>query len=707
MAELPLETEETASDLPEGLIPPEFEDYGDTDPVETPSSQSAPVSRGPVVLRERFLIDASQPIAELNTPSAKAYVVEDRRDLGRQLYGLVCTPGLPVRLNNMNFLKNNLSSRFLPLIDWDSIYWPALEQKTVVVIFTRPLGGRLVDKLAHKNTKITEYDIPRRIIDPLSVALQRLSDNDLTHRAIRPDNIFFLDERMEDVVLGPHVTAPAGYDQPVLFEPLDRAMAQTAGRGTGDVQDDIFALGVTIVLVLLGYNPVDNMKDDELIKARIEHGSYSVICGNARIPMQMIEPLRGMLADNPLERWDFNEINNWLTGQKINPVKKHLGNRLDTFFKFRNVEYYSMRSLAWQFAQHPNDAVAAINTEGFATWLKRGLNEPEKAEAIHSAIQLSKFHTDSYQGTNDYLVAWATAIMDPHGPIRYKGLAFMPDGYSTTLALEWIRNSNHQPASEVLSHDICALWYGAQPKMTTGLLESQMMINKLRGLLASRDPGYGLERVLYEGNSGVSCQSPYVAKDGVVLIEHLLPALEDAANSADTSVQPVDGHVAAFVAARFNEDIHPHLKAMASGKADTSILGTLRLLAFLQSKLRTSAVLGLASWVGGLLGPAINAYHNRHTREELESDIPRLVRKGSLPELFDLIDDADKRQEDKRGFTASRAEWLEAETEIHEIEGGDDDRLTKAEKSGQQAAAMISISIALAVITVLLMAEIL
>ena len=706
MAELLLETEETAPDLPEGLIPPEFKDDGDTKPVESPQGRGAPPSLGPVVLRERFLIDAGQPITELDTPSAKAYVAEDRRDLGRQLYGLVCTPGLPVRLNSIEFLKAHNSYNILPLIDWETVYWPAFEQKTVIVIFARPLGGKLINKLASKEAKITAYDMPRRIIAPLALALQRLSDNDLSHRAIRPDNLLFFDESMEEIVLGPNVTAPAGYDQPMILEPLDRALAQIAGRGTGTSRDDIYALGVTIVFLLLGFNPVAKIKDDELLKARIELGSYTAICGSARIPMQLIEPLRGMLADDPTARWDFNEINNWLTGHKINHLKKPRRDRTESYFKFQGVEYYSMRSLAWQFAKHPNEAVEAINSEEFAIWIKRGLDEPEKAEAIHDAALTTKFQTDSYQGTNDYLVAWATAIMDPHGPIRYKGLAFMPDGYGAMLASEWIRNSNQQPAGEVLSHDICTIWYDAQPKMTKELLESRLVITQLRGLMATRDPGFGLERVLYEGNPGINCQSPYVAKDGVVLIENLLPALETAANSNDTSVQPIDGHVAAFVAARFEEDIQPHLKAMASGNADTSILGTLSLLAFLQSKLQSPAVLGLSSWIGGLLGPAINAYHNRHTREELERDIPRLVRKGSLPELINLIDDSDKRREDKEGFIACRAEWLDAEMEIRDIEGAGDERISKAEQSGQQAAAMISISIALTVITVLVLAKI-
>lgn len=705
MAELPLETEETGSDLPEGFVPPEFDDDGDAESAATSAPQSASTPYMAVLLRDRYLVDSTQPLPEFDTPSAKAFVVEDRQDSKRQLYGLVCMPGMPVRLNSIRFLMSGNVANILPLFDWDSVMWPPLEQKTLVVVFVRPQGGRVIDRLARKEAKITEYEMPRRVIEPIVDSLQILARNDEPHRAIRPNNFLFLDDRMEQIALGPHVTAPAGYDQPAMLEPLDRAMADPAGRGIGDSGDDIYALGVTIVLLLLGYNPVAKMKDDELLKARIERGSYAAICDNARIPMQLIEPLRGMLADDPAERWDFNEITNWLTGQKINPVKKKPMVKSEFSFKFRDQEHVSARSLAWHFARYPQDAAKALVTDQFDTWIGHSLGDLEKMAAIKSAVQVAQFHVGSYQGSDDYLIARVTAILDPEGPIRYKGLAFMADGYGPVLATQWIHKDDPQAAAEILSYDISTLWYSAQSWMTKEHFSTQKVFTQLKGLLKINDPGYGLKRVLYESNPGVSCQSPHVAKDGVILIDDLLPALDNAANNVDTSSQPVDDHVAAFIAARFKEDIYPHLKALGSDKADTSIIGALSLLAFLQWKLRAPAILGLSSWLGGLLGPAINAYHNRRNRRELEQDIPRLVRKGSLPELFNLIDNPEKRKEDQDGFAASRKEWLEAEIEIRDIEGAGDERLTKAERSGQQAAAMISISIALTVITILVMAE--
>ena len=249
--------------------------------------------------------------------------------------------------------------------------------------------------------------------------------------------------------------------------------------------------------------------------------------------------------------------------------------------------------------------------------------------------------------------------------------------------------------------------FAGRERMSRPLIDAQKVFAQLRSLLNINDPGYGLERVVYESCPGFACQSPLIAKHNVLAIEQLLPAMEEAANTADMSSRPIDRHVAAFIAARFDQDIHPHLKALASPKDDTSVIGMLSLFAFLQWKLRTPPMLALSSWIGGLLGPAINAYHNRQTRDELEKEIPRLVRKGSLPELFNLIDDAEKRRDDSDGFQAARAEWLAAEEEVRDIEGAGEERLSKAERSGQQAAATISIMLGLSVVSILLMIEIL
>ena len=109
-------------------------------------------------------------------------------------------------------------------------------------------------------------------------------------------------------------------------------------------------------------------------------------------------------------------------------------------------------------------------------------------------------------------------------------------------------------------------------------------------------------------------------------------------------------------------------------------------------------MLGLASWVGGLLGPAINSYHSRLTRRAIESEIPHLVRQGSLPGLFDLINNADKRRQDVDEFAEAKAQWMVVEAEVRDFEGSGEELRTRAERSGQQAAAMFSIVLSMIII---------
>jgi hypothetical protein len=134
-------------------------------------------------------------------------------------------------------------------------------------------------------------------------------------------------------------------------------------------------------------------------------------------------------------------------------------------------------------------------------------------------------------------------------------------------------------------------------------------------------------------------------------------------------------------------------------------MGMLSLLAYIQWKLQVSALYGLSSWIGGLLGPAINTYHSRSKRREIEKKIPSLVRNGSLPELFDLIENSSDRKSDAKGFEEATMEYAQAESEIQEIIDTKEDRRLTADKNGRQTAAVVSVVIAMIVSSILLIIE--
>lgn len=699
MAEAPDDRDDVAvMDDDEDVAPPGMDSADDESDLSSQSFE-------PAVLRDRYVIHPNEPLPELDQPSAKAFAVTDRRETERELFALICTPGMPTRTDAMNRLKGLDMKGLLPLVDWDSVFWPPFDRRTMAVIYTKPAGGRVMQKIEAGELKITEYDMSRRVIEPLAKAIADLDTLGVPHREIRPQNLFFMDTECQDIVLGDCVTAPPGFDQTPLFEPLERALASPAGRGSGNVSDDIFSFGASLVVVFLGNNPLSRVSEDELLYRRIEQGSYAAICGGARVPLSLLEPLRGMLSDDALERWGLEQIELWLNGRKMTPIQKRSAPKAETPQRFAGRDHITARTLAHAFSKRISDAARLIKEEHFHAWLKRGIGDAGLSDSIRGLADQAKFHQGTFQGSDDFLVCRACMLLDPLGPIRFKGLAFTIDGFGSLLAVEMLRGGDAQAAAECIGRELPTIWFTVQSNYVIDASNWQRTYGQMKGFLNINEPGYGIERVLYELNQGLPCQSPLIVRDHAMTPAELVPALDEAANHADTQKSPLDRHIVAFIAARFAEDIHPHLRALSSPKVETQVIGMLSLLAFLQWKLRIEACYGLASWVGGLLGPAINTYHNRPLRREIEREIPRLVRKGSLPELFDLIDNAEKRREDLSGFEEAKAEYAEMEDEVRDIEGAGSERMSKAERAGQQTAAMISVIGAMIVVVVVFLLE--
>ena len=675
-------------------------------PAPDAGPSSAPAGGGSVLLGKRFQILYNEPIPELNSPSAKAYRVIDQRDPAWSLFALICTPGLPPRMNAMSTLKGDTLKGILPLAAWGVIDFPPLGQKVTAVVFQTPLGGRLTETNDTIEGQVSEYDLSRKIVEPLSAALQELATGGLRHRAIRPNNLFFMDEKREHLVLGDCVTSPPGFDQPSLFEPIERSMADPAGRGHGETNDDLYALGVTLACIIIGRNPAAHLNEEEILKSKIEKGTYATLCSEERIPLQLIEPLRGMMSDDPSERWGLEELEYWLNGQKRSPIQKKPAILAREPFTFLDSEHNTPRTLAHAFSKNVAEACEALLSGKVELWVRSITGAAHAADDLVDLVSAVAPGKNAPPPDKEMLVAKACIVMDPLGPIRFKGLSALPQGFGAAVAAELLRKGNMQVPTEILISDLPDMWFRKQPDYDPETSTLQKTFGELRGLVKIGDPGYGPERVLYELNPSLPCQSSILINDYVVNIQDLLPTLDNIANRSDPSTKPMDRHIAAFIATRFTMDMTPHLKALADPDPETSLIGMLSLLALLQWKLKPSPLYGLSSWVGGLLGPAINTYHSRTTRRQIEQDIPKLVRRGSLPELFDLIDNAERRKRDEAGFAEFQARFATMDMEIDKLEGRSKSGQDNMKETGEKTAATISVIIAMILGTVLFLMEI-
>lgn len=654
-----------------------------------------------VVLDNRYLIYPSMALPELNSPQAMAYAAEDRREPGRQLFALICKPGLPIRTHLMKELKDQGINGMLPLADYGAIFWPPIEQTTIGIIFERPLGGRFLDSFGDRPARMNEYELSRQLLEPVSQAITELAAIDFAHRALRLDNLFFMDKEKRELVVGECLSAPPGFDQPAIYEPLDRAYAMPSGRGYGMASDDMYALGIMTVFILLGYNPIARLNDDEMLSAKAEFGTYQSMCGNERIPMALIEPIRGLLSDEEFERWNAGALDQWLNGQKKTPMQRQPATRPKTSFKFGGRDHRTTRSIAHAFSKNIAEAAKVVKNKKIEQWLRSSLGATELADSITALLAMSKAHDGTLDGADEVLICKACILLDPHAPLRYKNFSFLPDGFGVAMAVEYLRRGNFQIPGEILARDLLSYWIVAQHSRTPDLTSQDRTFQALRGFAKISEMGYGMERCLYELNPSLPCQSPLLHTTYVDYIDDFLGAIDQVADNTDTRSRPMDKHIAAFIATHFKYDITPHLKALTDSNEETSLIGLLSLYALMQWRMKVPTLYGLSSWLGGLLSPAIGTYHSRTTRHKIEQEIPALVRQGSLPELFDLIDNAERRHIDSTDFQEAQIAFAHAEAEIESTAGEGVDQKKNALQAGEKVTAMIAISFSMIATTII------
>jgi hypothetical protein len=691
------------SDLPVEISLQDLTAGGSGDPLFAAAGDLQGVPLDPVLLDDRHEIHPGSPLPELDSPSARAYHAEDRSDPGRPLFALMCIPGMPIRTREILSIAGNAFDNLLPLVHFGHVHWPLAGRQVSTVIYQRPLGGRVIDALADpRRSERARQDLIHKTVAAIHAALVDLMRHGFLHRAIRPGNLFFLDADRENIVLGDAFTAPPGFDQPATFETIERGTASPSGRGLGLPADDAYALGVTLAFLVIGRNPTRHLQTRDLILSKLSDGSYTTLLGRASISPNLREPIRGLLHDDPEQRWGIEDIGSWLTGRRVAPSQTKGKARAERGFSVAGGEYFEPRTVAFALAENPEAAVQAIRDGALERWALRSIEDKDMAAAISAAVAVVDAHRGDPRGTDDVLVTRIVTLLDPSGPIRYKRFGFMPDGFGAALAIEVLRNASGRLLSEVVLRDIPQIWFDAQRTAPgAGATEARFFI-QLRGYLQIQEPGFGLLRCLYEVNPHLPCLSPMLESEYVDEIGELLPALDRIAHDADISHLPMDEHIAAFIAAHYDGNVERHLASYGRSNDVEMTVGVLGILSALQDRLGPATLYGLSSWVGGLIGPAIRIYRSRKRRRTIEQEIPRLVREGSLTGILDLLNDSGALAADEIDYDAAKDKFQEADTEIARIEKNILPSSEENRKLGQRSAAVFSVVIAMSVVAIFL-----
>ena len=617
----------------------------------------------------RFSVDPARRLPLFDQPSGQAYLASDPRNPSHQVFGLVCRPDMQPRRDVITKLSRSRLSGLLTPRAIGPLHWAPDDAEREILVFPQLQGKRLTERPDGRFEPLSETRISREVLPPLVATLKELNALYIAHRAIRVDNLYFCGADGQDVVLGECVSALPGLFQPVAFETIEAGQALPNARGAGRRSEDLYALGALVVALLCGGLPVTELDDGELILQKITRGSCAALAGGRRLSPAVMELLRGLLYDDPKERWGLDEVQLWLAGRRMSPRQVLLPPRAQRGITIAGRRCEMDREVAHILAQGWAEGVELATSGELEGWVRRSLGDEERGKRMtRSRAVISGSPLDP-----DLILSRALAILDPSGPIRFKGLALRLDGLPGALAQDFENEDRRKLLTQILAQRLPIQWIELQGSGGADVIALKKLYEALHTYLGNPGFGFGIERCLYEANPGLACRSPSLARFRVTKIEDLLPALDRVAagQGGGTSPEFVDRHVAAFCAARARDLGTEVFKAL--NKPDdlaSRRMAALKLLAEVQKLSGPPSLPNLARAMAVLLDPVIQGFHNRPYREELIAEVEATAAQGSLAQLVKVLDDPKVQRGDQLGFQQAQALHREFTQEIDWLEAG-------------------------------------
>ena len=685
-----------------------------------PSPTAATAEPAGPLIGGGYAVDLGRPLPGAGAGVA-AFAVRDRRSGPRALMALAVPPGLPPRAGVLAGFGVPIDGLLGPLAHGPGprAGGPAGARDTYVVC-PAPPGPSLAAGLV----PWPEAALLDQVLRPAARALDQLGARGLTHRAIRPDNVFRAAPG-RPVVLGAAWAAPAAMHQPDANEPPYVAMCLPAGRGEGRIADDVYALGVLLLTLAIGAAPLAGLDPALVIRRKLELGSFEALVGAARLPALLGTLLRGMLADDPEHRPVPAQLAD-PAAVRSRPAATRPPRRARQPLRIGAVAASGARSLAYAIATAPEAGARALRSGAVDLWLRRDLGDTALSARLDAAVR--RRATD--RGGSDaraeaLLLVRAVAALDPMAPVCGPGAAIWPDGVGPALAVARATADPRtdsgadqraetrappgagtlRPLVTLIQAEAVGAWAEARGG-PTDLLAVRTAARQWHAWQQTPGPGGGLARLVYALNPLLPCASPLLAGGAVTRLAELPAALDAAATPTPPAGDgPVDPEIMAFVVSRQEQEqganrehAIPTDRATGTDPARVPPLAQMEIMARLQTRFHPGPLPGLARWLAAMAAPLAADWRHQARRAEAMERLTALSAAGLIAPMLALLRDPPGRAADLHGFQEAAREVARIDATLGALETGAPERAALARRWGQELAAGIGIAALAAVL---------
>lgn len=656
----------------------------------TDEAAQASAATNTAKLGDGVTVDLSRELPEYSNAFVKAHPAKVE---GRDVFACICDPRYTPRYNMARSYRDITNPALPMLLAHGSLIMPNGNPGNYAFIYENNLGKRLYgpDDIIAKSMKAER--VLEQIAIPIINVLRDFRARDLVHGNIRCDNLFDGGrQNMEIIKLGDCLTMPPSMAQPIVYESIERSMADPIARGRGTLEDDLYSLGVVLAMHMRSYDPLKGKTDNEIVAAKVVNGSYAAIVGaNDRFSGGILELLRGLLIDDKKQRWNIDEVGAWLDGRRLTPKQPTKKKKSARAITLGDVSYYYATTLAHNIVQKPQEAVHMIENNELGHWVERSLGDEDMAHRLEEA---NRGAAEAGTGTGhwDRLLSRVSIALDPYAPLRYKGMSFTIEGLGNLLAESFVQKRGLSKFTSFFNENILNFWISVGANMGMDMSGYSGIIDKCRAFLRQNGLQYGIERCLYFLNDSVHCLSPIVEQYFARSPEDYLDALDKYAQKHAGALPPqiIDKHAACFLVCKDSRLVEPYSYDLSSSEPFRYILGTTQVLAAIQKFNNGGSAPHVTKWLVGLMDPVIERFHNIERQKKIRAELNAVQNSGNIQDIINIVENPDRIRDDQLDFRKAYRDYRTLDLELKQLEFKLKHPRSHADKSGQEWAATIS-----------------
>ncbi|MGH1378814.1 MAG: hypothetical protein ACRBB3_08325 [Alphaproteobacteria bacterium] len=643
-----------------------------------------------VTFGKNIVISTKKRLPQFDNGPALAYEAHNPKNKSKKFIAIVSGMENLPRYNFVANYKNLTSVSFLNLVSSGAAFWPPENSQKFIIIYDRNIDKPILEEGAISNVNWRHPEIISLFIEPMVTMIREMRDKGFCHGSIRPSNIFFPygSEKMP-VILGDGLSAQPSSTQPSLFLPINKALADPMGRGQGSVEDDVYAFGVTLLLFLRKNDELSVFDDEEILRRKVEFGSYSTLIGKERFQESFLELLRGVLYDDEEKRWSVDDIFSWLDGVRITPLTLGQKKKANRPFSFNGKKYLYAELLAVDLYKNTEELADLIDDGSLDRWLRKSLDDTALLERYEKAVDAVS-SVGSMSDNIDYSVFHLGIALNPALPAHYKGKSFTYDGVGALLFRDACEGKDLNVFKEVLKLNILDYALVSENLNQAIMMNIFKQYDTCRAALSGNKMEQGIERCIYTLCPSAPCLSPKLKGYFVYSGGSLLSTLEALCKKGGQVSLMVDNHIAAFFAVRNSSFMSSYLIDFNSVEKNNKILGNLHFMAALQRQSSIKSLPAIASVLIESLSDVYKIYKNVGTRTKTEESVKAAAKEGDLITMSSLVDNPDELLRDEKGFSIAKAEYKLLQNEYSQYNSKLANKKTYGLSNGHDIASSIS-----------------